>query len=202
MRFLSLALLLCAGCTQSIMALKGDGRRDSTIEELRSEIADLKHALNGTKVELQIVEEKMKSQQHVAGGKGQPLAVPKNDHQLVLFEKKLQQLERTQEKTLVDLKQLSMHAQQTTLKIKEVEDEVGTQTKRLDEVSKLRSTLSNISTAMQKGQTTPAARVYTVKKGDSLEKIAQGQAVSVDALRKANSLSSDQINIGQELKLP
>lgn len=43
---------------------------------------------------------------------------------------------------------------------------------------------------------------YTVKAGDSLNRIAKANGVSVDALRKANGLTSAAIRIGQTLKVP
>ena len=47
-----------------------------------------------------------------------------------------------------------------------------------------------------------AARSYTVKKGDNLSKIAANNGVSLDRLRRANNLSSDNIRIGQRLIIP
>lgn len=44
--------------------------------------------------------------------------------------------------------------------------------------------------------------VHVVKSGDNLGRIAEKYHVKMDALRKANNLSNDQINIGQELKIP
>ncbi len=53
--------------------------------------------------------------------------------------------------------------------------------------------------------TGPAAsteRIYTVKSGDVLFKIAQANGVSVKQLRSANNLKTDQIKVGQKLKIP
>lgn len=47
-----------------------------------------------------------------------------------------------------------------------------------------------------------AARSYKVKKGDNLSKIAANNGVSLDRLRRANNLSSDNIRIGQRLIIP
>lgn len=43
---------------------------------------------------------------------------------------------------------------------------------------------------------------YTVKKGDSLSRIASRQGVTVAELRQANSLNGDVIRVGQELDIP
>lgn len=43
---------------------------------------------------------------------------------------------------------------------------------------------------------------YTVKKGDTLGKIARNHGVSVAALREANGLKNDMIRLGQTLNLP
>ncbi|WP_455271747.1 peptidoglycan DD-metalloendopeptidase family protein [Rhizobium herbae] len=43
---------------------------------------------------------------------------------------------------------------------------------------------------------------YTVKAGDSINRIAKANGVSVDALRKENGLTSAAIRIGQTLKIP
>ena len=49
---------------------------------------------------------------------------------------------------------------------------------------------------------TTTEKVYTVKSGDVLFKIAKSYDVSVKALRSANNLKTDQIKVGQKLKIP
>lgn len=51
--------------------------------------------------------------------------------------------------------------------------------------------------------TAPAARTYTVKKGDSLWKIAKSQSVSIGDLARANNLSkTTALKVGQKLQIP
>jgi LysM repeat protein len=45
-------------------------------------------------------------------------------------------------------------------------------------------------------------QVYVVKSGDNLMKIAKNYAVSVKALRSFNALKTDQIKVGQKIKIP
>ncbi|HKX62424.1 MAG TPA: LysM peptidoglycan-binding domain-containing protein [Verrucomicrobiae bacterium] len=47
-----------------------------------------------------------------------------------------------------------------------------------------------------------AGKVYVVKSGDNLLKIAKSTGVSVNQLRAANNLRTDQIRVGQKLKIP
>lgn len=49
--------------------------------------------------------------------------------------------------------------------------------------------------------TTPAGDAYTVKKGDTLNKIAKTYGMSVADLKKLNNLKNDTIHIGQVLKV-
>lgn len=42
----------------------------------------------------------------------------------------------------------------------------------------------------------------TVKKGDMLEKIARNNHTTVDAIKKANGMTSDKLKVGQKLKIP
>ena len=44
--------------------------------------------------------------------------------------------------------------------------------------------------------------VYVVKSGDSLSKVASQHGVKIAALRAANSMTSDKINVGQKLVIP
>lgn len=47
-----------------------------------------------------------------------------------------------------------------------------------------------------------ASGSYTVKSGDTLTKIARNHHVSVAALKSANGLRTDRINVGKKLKIP
>ncbi len=51
-------------------------------------------------------------------------------------------------------------------------------------------------------ETAAAEPLYTVKKGDTLTKIAGDHGVSVKTIRTLNNLKTDQIKPGQKLKLP
>ncbi len=48
----------------------------------------------------------------------------------------------------------------------------------------------------------PAGSVYTVKRGDSLWKIARANGTTVNELQRLNNLAGDRLDIGQQLQLP
>jgi LysM repeat protein len=60
------------------------------------------------------------------------------------------------------------------------------------------STTSTTSSDVSTGETT----VYTVKSGDALEKIARNFGTTAKAIKAANNLKTDRINVGQKLKIP
>lgn len=143
--FFVLALLL-AGCSRAPLAfLQEDNhhRVDIAIDELRTEVADLKHALHGTQVALQILEEREKKVQ-------KPLArSPELAQQIAALSQKVAQLEKLHEKISSHASQSQTTFSQLRDKMRELENEIATQNKRLDEVAKLKSTLTSLSQALK-----------------------------------------------------
>lgn len=58
------------------------------------------------------------------------------------------------------------------------------------------------ATPRQQPAANPRPRTYTVKRGDNLSKIAAKFGVTVNAIKQANGLTSDNIRAGQKLKIP
>jgi LysM repeat protein len=182
------------------------------MDELRIELDDLKHALNTTQVELRLLDERLgKQDKALTSVKGQNQGKEASSLSLLTaqvstLEKKVSTLERTLEKAANDLRTLSTSVNQTLSKLQNLETDLSTHDKRLEEVSKLKGTLTSISKAIgQRTTSEPSStptKSYRVKAGDSLEKIARLHHVSVDTIRKINNLSNDKIVVGQELRLP
>jgi hypothetical protein len=61
---------------------------------------------------------------------------------------------------------------------------------------------SSSSSAARAATSTATTRTHTVKSGESLWTIARRNNITVDALKRANSLTSDRILAGQKLKIP
>ena len=191
---LSCFLLLTTSCTSSFRPYSSDERSQSaSLSELRYEIADVKHTLNNTQVELQILEEQVKKNKTLASS--------------VELDRKIHQIEESQKKMAEDLKQLGKHASQTgsalaeyKLRISELEKTLHAQYSALEEVSSLKSNLASLSQALKKED--ELGDLYKVQPGDSLEKIARLHKVSVKEIKEANRLSHDKIRVGQELLIP
>lgn len=186
---LSISTLLLGGCASGFTAFRGS--QDSTIDELRMEIADLKHALHGTDVEVKLLEERVEASESSSKR-------ATHSDESVDLKKKIATLEKTIDKMNAEIRTLTSHAQQTTASLTSYREQILNIDYKLDEISKLRSTLSQLSQTSRL-QTSSS---YTVKAGDSLEKIARKHQVSVEALKRENNLSSDKIMVGEQLTIP
>ncbi len=200
-------LILLGSCSSHMSAWRDDGHQSNiALEELRIELADLKHALNGAKVDLQLLDEKLKNPDSAKN------KTAKNDLslQLVNIERKVGELQRNQEKIFQDLKQLGSHATHSTSalnkqqeKLQEMGQEIAAQNKRLEEVVKIKGTLSSLSQVLKnKSHSESSSETYKIKSGDSLEKIARNHGTTIEAIKRVNDLSTDRIIVGQEIKIP
>jgi LysM repeat protein len=188
-------IFLCSpliwGCTSTLTALRGNN--DAVFEEMKTEIADLRHSLHGTEVELKLLEEKFESRE-------METASPKGD--VASLQRKIALLEKTVDKMNGELKSLMTYANQTTTSLSHYRDQIQEIDRKLGEVSKLRSTLSQMSKTYTAPEVASADTNYRVKSGDSLEKIARKFHTTTEALKKENQLTTDKIVIGQELTIP
>jgi len=166
--------LLCAGCASQLAALRGgDQAKDVAFEEIRTELAELRHSLHATVVEIGLLEEKLETQN---SSKAELFK-----EELAALEARIINTERNQEKIAIDLRNLSAHANQTVSSLLQYQN-------RIQELE------------LPKKPSRPDR--YLVKSGDTLKKIASRFQISVESLKDANRLSSDRIIAGQELSIP
>jgi len=169
--------------------------RTTTLEEVRVALIDIRSAYSQQHMEMQLLEEKI--------AKLKPI-VPASSSGL---ESRLSQLERRLEIIEADLRQLSSHANQTTESLTQyktglqaLEVQASHLSNRLDELSKLKSTLNSISQSLS--NTSSSGKLHHVVSGETLEKIARRYNISVEELKTRNQLKSTTIFPGQELKVP
>jgi LysM repeat protein len=174
--FYTILVTLCAlvlgGCSPPY-----EKHRVST-EELYAEVLSLREYLQGTEMEIKILEEKVESQ-----------TIDQQKRRITQIEKTIQQLQNKLDslsvKTTDSLSQHNNHIEQLD--------------KKLEEIKKLRSMLSHLSKSTNGEQN---ENLYIVQQGDSLIKIARLHNTSVKSLKELNDLPSDQIFVGQTIKIP
>jgi LysM repeat protein len=187
------------------------------VQAVQIQLEDLLHKIHCLEADIRLLEERLALQeikiekeiaisQEVKGKKDKDV------------EKKVAFLEEKQEKVVKDIHQISSHANEMAKSFLQVEEKMQSLENRLKDVSKIKTTLDGVAKKLKEGADDSVAsnssshgahisqnnqgNIYKVKAGDSLEKIAKLNKVSIEAIKKANRLEKDKIMIGQELKLP
>ena len=191
-----LILLYLATLPFSLSARQTALRSETLLDELRLELSDIKHELHSTRIEMNLLEEKIAKQERI---KNTHQDAPAALSQIHVLEKKIDKFEKLLDKILADLRSVSGQANKALSKLQVLENTLAAQEQKYDDIAKLKTTLSSLSQAITE-QTLPT-KSYRVKAGDSLEKIARAHHTTVEAIKQLNHLSQDKIVIGQELKL-
>jgi LysM repeat protein len=180
--------LLLSGCIPNLTAFRTNN--DPSIEELRMEVADLKHSLNSAKLEIDLLEER------VASAEDSKKWSEKNE--TPAFQKKLGSLEKEIERIRGEIQHITQALEVARASLSDHSGHLSMLDQKLSEIGKLRQTLSQISELTRAKEKI----VYKVQPQDSLEKIARKYKVSVSSLQKENNLSTDHIQVGQKLVIP
>ncbi len=178
-----------------------------TLHEVQTNLDDLRHDINCFQTELQILDGRIKYYENTLSSlkqhdiEKQQTRIDQISQQLQSLEKKWFSFEKGQQTDAKELQDLSSHANETTAalsqfkdRIGELEQEILTQNRRFDDLSKLKGSIETLAKANFK--------IYKVKPGDSLEKIARANKTAVEKIKKLNDLDQDLIVVGQELKIP
>lgn len=196
--------LLC--CLLPLQARQHRSSVDTTLDELRLELSDVKHELKGALVEINLLDERLRKQNQ-SSQPTSPLLSLKSEitqlsSQIATLDRKTTQLEKLIEKVTTDLRNINTYTTQAYNQIASLEKQIALHDKRLSEISQLKGTLTSISKAISsKPSDEVTVKTYRVKAGDSLEKIARNHKTTTDTLKKLNHLQSDKIIVGQELKV-
>lgn len=210
--FLLPFFLLLVGCSP-LRTSPHDERYqwELTIHEVQTNLDDLRHDTNCFQTEIQILDGRIKcfenslaslKQQEI---EKQQVRIDQITCQLHLLEKKWISFEKKQEMGKEGFDQLSTHANETTLaltqfknRIEELEREIISQNRRLEVLAKLKGNIETLAKSL-KNET---VKIYKVRPGDSLEKIAKSHKTDVSTLKQLNQLTQDLIVVDQELKVP
>ncbi len=188
--------------------------REAAMRSLEREIIDLRHLINNTQVEMQIIEERLNDQQKVLtktqkfAESGSDQLARQNEERIRQGEKNLLEMAKRTSTLIEDLQRLQEHANKTVNVLGKTHDELLSVQKRVQlqdkRIDKTVESLDLFASIMQKNINSKLkkATVYHVQKGDSLDKIAHKFNTSVDKIKASNQLSGDLIVIGQELEIP
>jgi chromosome segregation ATPase len=201
------------------------GRQQPTedpLRQVRTTISDLKNDVRNHESEIRTFEAKLLNQEASLETIRQQLFddVQEAKDQLRTtsgnLEGRVQSLDNSIKGAIADLKQLHTQSNdsvnvlsQYKAKLSELEQIVTAQNEHMKH---LEAALKSMMELLQ-GKETAAKEIssirnsdgmvtYKVQSGDSLEKIARVNKVSIKALKEANHLTSDKITVGQTLKIP
>lgn len=212
-------LLLLFGClllTSSCSPLRSspsDGQHvfELNLHEVQTNLDDLRHDINCFQTELQILEGRIKSHESALASlrqnelEKQQLTLDQIQKKIQSFEKVWNSYEKEQNGDNQKLKQLAAFAAETSAALAQFKDRIGEmeheilgQNRRFEEWAKLKGSVE-LGSKSQKGET---AKLYRVKQGDTLKKIAALHETSVEKIKEFNHLDTDTIVIGQQLKIP
>lgn len=213
-RILSVCAATCLICTSCspLRSSPNDEKHqlELTLHEVQTNLDDLRHDINCFHTEMQILDGRIKYFENTLASlkqndlEKQQAKIDQLSQQVQTLEKKWVSLDKNQQGDGKDLRELASHANETTAalaqfkdRIGELEQEIGSQNRRFDELSKLKGHIENLA----KGLSADFI-IYRVKPGDSLEKIARSHKTAVEKIKKLNHLEQDLIVVGQELKIP
>jgi len=203
-----LSLILLTGCASLGSSKEEKHQMELNLHKVRTGVEEVRHELNSREIEYHVLDGKFIDLERAMAHLKKQI----NELQLDKFEslvgqlqamgKSVQQLAVKQDKIVADIRQLRSHANETTTalvqykeKITQFEQFVALQNQQLKELIKLKEGGAQCAQFENK-------KVYKIKSGDSLEKIAREQGTSVEEIKKLNQMTSDLIVVDQTLYLP
>jgi LysM repeat protein len=199
----------------------------SVLRQLRAGIADLKHEIRNHESEIRTFENKLQNQEAAFDQLRQQLIDDVQSQRDFVrasninlegktetLDQAIQNLEMLVRNMMADLRQMKTQANDSVAvlgqykqKISELENLLHTQSQHMQNLEAALQSMMEVWQAKEAAReialkANEAVKTYKVQPGDSLEKIARAQKVSVQALRDANQLTNDRIIVGQTLKIP
>jgi LysM repeat protein len=198
--------LLLSSCSMIGSSPKEEKHQlELTLHRIRTELEEIKHDMTSYQMQLQIIEGKIAAEDELIAllkerfQDAQRSSWSQLEYQISLLEKKSKSLESLQELLQNKIESLNHYASDTTKALSQYREKL----KDLEKV--IASNQESIETIKLKKPILKPDRPtksYTVRAGDSLEKIAKLHETTVEELKKLNQLHHDLIIVGQELLVP
>jgi LysM repeat protein len=187
--------------------------RTIVLREILDSLNDLRHQINNHENEIRIFEEKFHTQEEIVDALRLQVA-----ESVKIVKDTLKQHHAGIEAKFSNFQEanhdLKNHASDATSllsdykkRILDLEKTVELQSRNMEN---LQAALVSIAEILQIKEAPPISnpilsangKIYKVKSGDSLEKIAKQNNTTIKKLKELNNLTNDQIIIGQKLQLP
>lgn len=215
---LFLAHLLIPSAHAAVRRYSADEDNLTALREMRDSIDSMRHEVNNHETEIRMYGESVTNQEATLSSLRQQIqeATQFNKDQIkgssVALEVKIAHLEAVNKSLMADMSQLKNHANefadsltQYKQKINELEKIIILQNHNIDNIQEaIRALVDALQLKDSKNLIAPegSSKVYRIKPGDSLEKIARSNNTTVKALKEINNLASDRIIVGQTIQLP
>lgn len=170
--------------------------------------------LNNHEDELRQTGEKFNSMESILEGMQRQLQDHSKTHKehlqasKAVLDSKMGDLELVIKGLLVDINQIKNRVNESASSLLQYKQQLSALEKVVEvqnqNIENLHSSMKTLMQVLQAGDNAAesSGELYTVKSGDTLEKIAIAHSTTVKALKELNNLSTDRINIGRKLKLP
>lgn len=206
-----ICLFISSGCSPLKSSPKEEKHQlELTLHELQTNLDDVHHDLNCFQTELQILDGRIKYYENALTSlkqqdfEKQQWKIDRLAEQIAALEKKYSSFETSHETSAQDVQQLTSHANETSAamiqfkkRLTELEQEIQSQNRRFDEIAKLKNNIEGLAQHLS-GEVSNK-KTYRVRPGDTLDKIARFHKITIERLKKINSLDQDLIVVGQEL---
>ena len=203
-----LSFLLIAGCTSINSSKSEKHQMELSFHKLRTDVEEIKHDLNTYEIEHHVLDGKLIDQeQNIIALKKQISQLTSGKlesflQEIKAIEKKILELSKNQEKIILDIRQLSSHANDTTTALSQSKDKIAQFEKSINLKNQQINELAKLKEGIEKLSQYESIKTYSVRQGDSLEKIAKEYSTTVEELKKLNQMETDLIVIDQILEIP
>lgn len=190
----------------------------AALQQIKTNLSDLKHSFNNHDAELRTLESQLNNHENLIENLRQQLTQNTqaqsdlSNAQNANLEGKIDALDNTVKGLIADLRQIKTQANESVAILAQYKQKLSDFEKLIEAQNQHMRTLENGLQAMvelfqAKSEPPPSIsggsyKTYKVQPGDSLEKIARAQKVSVQSIRDSNGLKQDRIVVGQTIKIP
>jgi len=146
------------------------------LQEFKLDLKQVEYKIHSHQVEIDLFQERL-----------QKLEKPQVASTDKTLERRILQLEKTNESLLSDLKTLKNHLNATNKSLSA-------------DIQSLKTSFKSILAILEDAE--GESSTYTVQSGDSLGQIALNHKTDIKTLKQLNNLSTDTIRVGQKIKVP